>query len=83
MHEKFGRGRVVAARAVFSEPAAHQLLVFLLVGVPFAHQPGDLLLEVVDLLQQLVLLRLQDVSLLHPLEAAILGQRLKNVSIGM
>lgn len=72
-HEKLWRGGVVAAGAVFSEAIADQLLVFLFVGVPLPDQPGDFLLEVLDLLEQLVLLGLQDVPLLDPLEAAGLG----------
>ncbi len=57
----------------FSEAAADELLVLLFVRVSLAHQSGDLLLEVVHLLQQLGLLALQDVPLLDPLVAARLG----------
>ncbi len=73
-HEKLrGRRVVVAARSVFSEAAADELFVLLFVRVSLAHQSGDLLLEVVHLLQQLGLLALQDVPLLDPLVAARLG----------
>lgn len=73
-HEKLRRGRVVVtAGSIFSEAVADELFIFFFVRVPLPDQPGDLLLEMVDLLDELRFLPLQDVPLLDPLVAAGLG----------
>lgn len=72
-HEELWRRRVVAGGAGLSEPIAGQFLALELVGVSFSGQPGDLLLELFHLLDELGLLVLQVMFLLDPLVPARLG----------
>lgn len=70
-HEELWRGRVVAGGSCLAEPVrSAQFLALEFVGVSLSGQPVDLLLELLYLVDELRLLVLQHVLLLHTLEAA-------------
>lgn len=72
-HEELWRRRVVAGGASFSEASSGEFLTLDFVGVSLSHQPGNLLLELFYLLDELGLLVLQQVFLLHTLVPARLS----------
>jgi len=70
-HEELRRGRVVARGSCLAEPVrSAQFLALEFVGVSLSGQPVDLLLELLYLVDELGLLVLQHVLLLHALVAA-------------
>lgn len=72
-HEELWGGWVVAGRPGFPEAAVGHLLALHLVGISLSDQAIDLLFQLIDLLDELCLLVLQVVFLLHPLVPAGLG----------
>lgn len=69
-HEKLWRGRVITRGASLTEPVrASKFLALQFVCVSLAGQPVDFLFELLHLVQELCLLVLQNVLLLHTLEA--------------
>lgn len=70
-HEELWRGRVVARGSCLAEPVrSAQFLALEFVGVSLSGQPVDLLLELLYLVDEMRLLVLQHVLLLHALVAA-------------
>lgn len=73
-HEKLWRGRVIARGASLTEPVrASKFLALQFVCVSLAGQPVDFLFELLHLIHELILLVLQNVLLLHPLETTRLS----------
>lgn len=72
-HEELGRRRVVTGGSGLSEAITGQFLTLQLVGISLSGQPGHFLLELLHLLNELGLLILQVMLLLHPLVPARLG----------
>lgn len=72
-HKKLWRRWVIAGRPGFPEAAVGQFLTLHLVGISFSDQTIDLLFQLIHLLEELCLLALQVVFLLHPFVPAGLG----------